>query len=107
MKHHHCLNHCLNGFSYFLKGYSYYVAQKVCNAVSEFHNIPDKEGGLFGIGSMSDLPNLGKFCKPQLIVFGFRQIKEDGKYENSHYITNVGDYLRLSVNTNRYVALLS
>ena len=87
------------GFSYFLKGYSYYVARKVCNAVSEWHDIPDKEGGLFGIGSMSDLPNLGKFCNPipQLIVFGFRQIKEDGKVENSHYITNVPDYMRLSV----------
>jgi len=87
------------GFSYFLKGYSYYVAGKVCNGVKEWHNIPDKEGGLFGIGSMSDLPNLGKFCNPipQLTVFGFRQVKEDGKYENSHYITDVPDYMRLSV----------
>ncbi len=87
------------GFSYFLKGYSYYVARKVCDAVTGWHDIPDKDGGLFGIGSMSDLPNLGKFCNPipQLTVFGFRQLKEDGKYENSHYITNVPDYLRLSV----------
>jgi len=87
------------GFSYFLKGYSYYVARKVCNAVSELHNIPDKEGGLFGIGSMLELPNLGKFCNPvpQLTVFGFRQMKEDDKIENSHYITNVPDYMRLSV----------
>jgi Transposase DDE domain len=48
---------------------------------------------------MSDLPNLGKFCNPipQLTVFGFRQLKEDGKYENSHYITNIPDYMRLSV----------
>jgi hypothetical protein len=87
------------GFGYFLKGYSYYVARKVCEAVWEWHGIPDKDGGLFGIGSMSDLPNLGKFCNPipQLTVFGFRQLKEDGKYENSHYITNVPDYIRLSV----------
>ena len=86
------------GFSYFLKGYSYYVARKVCDAISEWQDIPDKEGGLFGIGSMSYLPNLGKFCNPipQLTVFGFRQSK-DGKYENSHYITNVPDYSRLSV----------
>lgn len=87
------------GFSYFLKGYSYYVAGKVCNAVKEWHDIPDKKGGLFGIGSMSDLPNLAMFCNPipQLTVFSFRQLKEDGKYENSHYITNVGDYMRLSL----------
>lgn len=87
------------GFSYFLKGYSYYVARKVCEAVPEWHEIPDKDGGLFGVGSMSDLPNLGKFCNPlpQLTVFGFRQLTKDGKYENSHYITNVGDYMRLSV----------
>jgi len=87
------------GFSYFLKGYSYYVARKVCEAVPEWHEISDKDGGLFGIGSMSDLPNLGKFCNPipQLTVFGFRQMKEGGKIENSHYITNVPDYMRLSV----------
>jgi len=76
--------------------------------------IPDKDGGSFGIGSMSDLPNLGKFCNPipQLTVFGFRQLKvvcssvssslrwnrsDNGKYENSHYITNVPDYMRLSL----------
>jgi hypothetical protein len=87
------------GFSYFLKGYSYYVARKVCEVVPEWHEIPDKDGGLFGMGSMSYLPNLGEFCNPipQLTVFGFRQLKEDGKYENSHYITNVGDYMRLSL----------
>jgi len=87
------------GFSYFLKGYSYYVAGKICNTITEWHDIPDKEGGLFSIGSMSDLPNLGKFCNPipQLAVFGFRQLTKDGKYENSHYITNVPDYMRLSV----------
>jgi len=101
--------------SYFLKGYSYYVARKVCDAVKEWHHIPDKEGGLFGIGSMSNLPNLGKFCNPipQLTVFGFRQLTKDGKYENSHYITNVSDYMRLSIDgtlrwdTNRYVEILS
>ena len=69
------------GFSYFLKGYSYYVARKVCNAITEWYAIPDKEGGLFGIGSASDLPNLGKFCNPipRLTVFGFRQLRDDGK----------------------------
>jgi hypothetical protein len=87
------------GFGYFLKGYSYYVAGKVCAAIPNWHEIPDKEGGLFGIGSMSDLPNLEKFCNPmpQLTVFGFRQLKEDGKVENSHYLTNIPDYMRLSV----------
>lgn len=86
------------GFSYFLKGYSYYVAGKVCNAITEWHDIPDKEGGLFGIGSMSFLPNIGRFCNPipQLTVFGFRQLTKEGKYENSHYVTNVPDYMRLS-----------
>lgn len=100
------------GFSYFLKGYSYYVARKVCESVPEWLMIPDK--GSFGIGSMSDLANLGRFCNPvpQLRVFGFRQLKEvcssvssslrwnrndNGKYENSHYITNVPDYMRLSL----------
>jgi hypothetical protein len=87
------------GFSYFLKGYSYHVARQVCNAVSEWLKIPDKEGGFFGISSRTDLPNLKKFCNPvpKLTVFGFRQEKGDGKVENSHYITNIPDYIRLSV----------
>jgi hypothetical protein len=88
-----------HGFSYFLKGYSYYVARQVCNEVSEWHKIPDKEGGFFGISCKTDLPNLKKFCNPvpTLTVFGFRQVKEDGRVENSHYITNIPDYMRLSV----------
>jgi hypothetical protein len=87
------------GFSYFLKGQSSYVAQPVCDEVSDWLKIPDKDGGTFGISSKTDLPNLEKFCKPvpKLTVFGFRQVKEDGKVENSHYITNVPDYMRLSV----------
>ncbi len=60
--------------------------------------IPDKDGGWFGISSKTDLPNLGEFCDviPELEVFGFRQQKEDGKIENSYYITNVPDGIRLS-----------
>jgi hypothetical protein len=87
------------GFSYFLKGYSYYVARQVCNAVSEWLKIPGKDGGFFGLSTETDLPNLRKFCNPvpKLTVFGFRQVKEDGKVEHSHYITNVPDYMRLSV----------
>jgi len=87
------------GFSYFLKGYSYKVAHKVCDAVSDWEDIPDKDGGFFGISSKTDLPNLGEFCKtiPKLEVFGFRQRQEDGKLKNSYYITNVPDYMRLSV----------
>jgi hypothetical protein len=87
------------GFSYFLKGYSYHVARQVCNAVPEWLKIPGKDGGFFGISSKTDLPNLKKFCDPvpKLTVFGFRQVKEDGKVENAHYITNVPDYMHLSV----------
>jgi hypothetical protein len=67
--------------------------------VSEWLEIPDKDGGFFGLSSRTDLPNLRKFCNPvpKLTVFGFRQVKEDGKVENSHYITNIPDYMRLSV----------
>ncbi len=88
----------LFGFSYFLKGYSYQVAKQVCEKVDEWQNIPNKEGGVFGISSNPHLPNLEAFCDPvpSLEVFGFRQTKEDGKVKNSHYITNVVDYMRLS-----------
>ena len=87
------------GFSYFLKGYSYKVAPQVCDRVSEWLDIPGKDGGFFGISSKTDLPNLGKFCisAPQLTVFGFRQRQEDGTWKNAHYITNIPDYMRLSV----------
>ena len=86
------------GFSYFLKGYSYQVAKQVCELVSDWQKIPDKDGGWFGISSKTDLPNLGEFCDviPALEVFGFRQEKEDGTIENSHYLTNISDYMRLS-----------
>jgi hypothetical protein len=88
-----------SGFSYFLKGYSYKVAQQVCDSVSGWEAIPDKDGGFFGISAKTDLPNLKEFCKtvPGLEVFGFRQRQEDGKLKNSYYITNVPDYMRLSV----------
>jgi hypothetical protein len=87
------------GFSYFLKGQSSYVAHQVCDEVSDWLEIPDKYGGTFGISSKTDLPNLKEFCNPvpKLTVFGFRQVQEDGKVKNSHYITNVPDYMRLSV----------
>jgi hypothetical protein len=87
-----------SGFSYFLKGYSYYVAGQVCNEVPEWLKIPGKDGGLFGLSSKTDLPNLKEFCNPvpELTVFGFRQVKEDGKVENAHFITNIPDYMRLS-----------
>jgi hypothetical protein len=86
------------GFGYFLKGFSYHVARQVCDQVGEWIEIPDKDGGYFGISSKVDLPNLDKFCEtiPELEVFGFRQQKEDGKVEHSYYITNVPDYMRLS-----------
>jgi len=53
-----------------LKGYSYKVARQVCDEVSEWLKIPDKDGGLFGISSKTDLPNLEKFCArvPKLTV---------------------------------------
>jgi len=88
-----------SGFSYFLKGYSYYVAGQVCNEVPEWLKIPGKDGGFFGLSSKTDLPNLAEFCDPvpKLTVFGFRQVKEDGKIENAHFITNIPDYMRLSV----------
>jgi len=87
------------GFSYFLKGYSYQVAGPVCDEVSQWLSIPDKDGGWFGVSSKTDLPNLEKFCAtiPEIEVFGFKQLKEDGKIKNSHYITNVPDYMRLSI----------
>jgi len=87
------------GFSYFLKGFSYHVARQVCDKVPQWFEIPDKDGGWFGISSKTDLPNLEEFCDviPQLEVFGFRQRKEDGKVENSYYISNVPDYMRLSI----------
>jgi hypothetical protein len=86
------------GFSYFLKGYSYKVAHQVCDKVEQWHQIPDKDGGWFGKSNKTDLPNLEKFCAtiPELEVFGFRQRQEDGKMKNSHYITNIDDYMRLS-----------
>jgi hypothetical protein len=113
------------GVSYFLKGYSYKVAKQVCDKVEEWHEIPDKDGGYFGISSKTpelakDQPNLENFRTtiprrrnpplaphlrggelaetpvPQFVVFGFRQKQEEGKIKNSHYITNVSDYLRLS-----------
>jgi hypothetical protein len=89
------------GFSYFLKGYSYKVAHQVCNQVEQWQQIPDKDGGWFGISSKTDLPNLDKFCAtiPELEVFGFRQKQEDSTMKNSHYITNVADYMRLSTDT--------
>jgi len=89
------------GFSYFLKGYSYKVAQQVCDEVEQWLDIPDKDGGWFGISSKTDLPNLDKFCAtiPELEVFGFRQKQEDSTMKNSHYITNVPDYMRLSTDT--------
>ncbi len=70
----------------------------MCESVSDWQKIPDKDGGWFGISSKTDLPNLGEFCDviPALEVFGFRQEKEDGTIENSHYLTNIGDYMRLS-----------
>ncbi len=87
------------GFSYFLKGYSYQVAKQVCEGVSQWQEIPNKEGGVLGISSKTDLPNLEKFCDtvPKLQVFGFRQTKEDGTLKNSHYLTNLPDDMRLSV----------
>jgi len=86
------------GFSYFLKGYSYKVAHPVCDGVERWLQIPDKDGGWFGISSKTDLPNLDKFCAtiPELEVFGFRQRQEDGTIKHSHYITNIPDYMRLS-----------
>jgi hypothetical protein len=86
------------GVSYFLKGYSYQVAEKVCDRVAEWLEIPDKDGGLFGVSSKTDLPNIEKLCAtiPELEVFGFRQRQEDGKMENYYYIANVPDYMRLS-----------
>jgi hypothetical protein len=87
------------GFSYFLKGHSYQVARQVCDRVSEWLDIPGKDGGFFGISSKTDLPNLGKFRTPipKLTVFGFRQRQEDGTLKNAYYITNLPDYMRLSV----------
>ena len=86
------------GFGYFLKGFSYHVARQVCDQVEKWQQIPDKDGGWFGISSKTDLPNLEKFCAviPELEVFGFKQKKDDGKMEHSYYITNVPDYIRLS-----------
>jgi hypothetical protein len=85
-------------FGYFLKGFSYHVARQVCDQVSQWFDIPDKDNGCFGISSKVELPSLGEFCGviPSLEVFGFKQKKEDGKLENSYYITNVPDYIRLS-----------
>ena len=86
-------------FGYFLKGYSYHVARQVCDKVEQWHEIPDKDGGWFGISSKTDLPSLGEFCDviPRLEVFGFKQRKEDSTMENSYYITNLPEYMRLSI----------
>lgn len=65
--------------------------------MTEWLEIPDKDGGFFGISSKTDLPNLVEFCPTaKLEVFGFRQRQEYGKIKNSYYITNLPDYMRLS-----------